>query len=70
MRSISYYKMVEAENAEDLQKMVNNCIESGFEPLGGVSVCVLYSTWENPRKGYEESEITYTYAQAVVDHHP
>ena len=69
MAKIKYYKVVEAGSAQELQRMVNYCIDAGFEPIGGVSVCVLHTTWENERKGYEESSTDYTYSQAVVDYH-
>jgi len=81
MAKIKYYKVVEAGSAQELQRMVNYCIDAGFEPIGGVSVCVLHTTWENERKGYEESSTYnthvhiipaishYTYSQAVVDYY-
>lgn len=69
MAKIKYYKVVEADSAEELQQRINNCIKAGFEPIGGISVCVHHTSWENERKGYEETETSYTYCQAVVDYH-
>ena len=66
MAKIKYYKVVEAGSAEELQQMVNNCIDAGFEPIGGVSVCVLHTAIVEQ---FPTKYAGYTYSQAVVDYH-
>lgn len=54
------------ENGMELEKTVNALIKEGWIPLGGVSVSVLYRTWEDERKGYQESAAEWIYAQAMM----
>ncbi len=60
------YKSVSEANGTSLDAAVNTLIADGWVPLGGVSVAVIRSTWENKRKGYEESETEWVYAQALT----
>jgi hypothetical protein len=64
MTKIKHYKVIEASSANELQQAINNHIIAGFDPVGGVSVCVIHTSSE-----YEESKPTYTYSQAVTDYH-
>lgn len=56
------YLVVMASSATNLSDQVNALMSKGYVPLGGVSV--VYATWENDRKGYQESETTYHQAMA------
>ena len=60
------YKFVSEETGTKLEEAVNALMALGWVPLGGVSVAVLRSTWENERKGYQESETEWVYAQAMT----
>jgi hypothetical protein len=60
------YTIVGCEDPKILEKLVNDAIADGWEPLGGVAVASCFKTWENSRKGYTESETDYTWAQAMV----
>lgn len=60
------YKFVSEENGAKLEDAVNELMAAGWAPIGGVSVAVLRSTWQNDRKGYEESETEWVYAQAMT----
>lgn len=60
------YKLVEAENGAKLEQEVADLISKGWKPIGGVSVAVCHSTWENERKGYQESSTDWVYAQAMI----
>lgn len=60
------YKFVSEERGSDLEETVNRLIEQGWVPCGGVSVSVCHRTRENKRKGYEESETEWVYAQAMI----
>ena len=59
MADIRDYKVISASNEAQLDHRVKQYIEKGFEPFGGVSVCVI--------KAYTKDQ--YTFAQAVVDYH-
>jgi len=58
MAKIKYYKVVIGCTEKQLESRVNNCLEAGYEPIGGVSVCV-----------QDTENMPYTYAQAVVDYY-
>jgi hypothetical protein len=60
------YVILGAEEAEALDKLVNDAIADGWEPLGGVAVATCFKSWENSRKGYSESQTDYTWAQAMI----
>ena len=60
------YKFISEASGVELEVSVNELIADGWVPLGGVSVAVVRSTWENERKGYEESNIEWVYAQAMT----
>jgi hypothetical protein len=60
------YVVAEGDNAHELGIAVAEWLELNYRPSGGVSVCVVFRTWENERKGYMESETEYTYSQAMV----
>jgi hypothetical protein len=51
------YVIVDSDSTEDLETQVNSMVDKGFVPVGGVAV--LYQTWENERKGYQESQALY-----------
>ena len=57
------YGIVVGSSAKNLSDQVNALMSKGYVPLGGVSV--VYSTWENDRKGYQESETTYYQSMAL-----
>lgn len=60
------YKFVSEATGTKLEESVNDLIATGWVPLGGVSVAVVHRTWENERKGYQESETEWVYAQAMT----
>ena len=60
------YVILGAEDAKVLDELVNKAIADGWEPQGGVACSGVFQTWENSRKGYTESETSYTWAQAMV----
>jgi hypothetical protein len=60
------YKFVSEATGIKLEESVSELMVSGWVPLGGVSVAVLRTTWQNERKGYEESETEWVYAQAMT----
>lgn len=60
------YKFVSEDTGTRLEEAVNELLLQGWTPIGGVSVAVLHSTWENERKGYEESQTEWVYAQAMT----
>lgn len=60
------YKFISEESGMKLEEVVNELMTSGWMPCGGVSVSVLHRTWENERKGYEESATEWVYAQAMT----
>lgn len=68
-KEIKYYKIVTADSADELQSMVNNNIEAGFVPIGGVAVVMDSYSWENERKGYTETEHETMFTQAMVSLH-
>ena len=41
---------------------VNDCIENGWKPIGGISI--LHRSWEIERKGYTEEETIFY--QAII----
>jgi hypothetical protein len=47
------YILLEADSGFELQEKVNSCLPDGYFPQGGP--LVLYTQWENERKGYTES---------------
>ena len=54
-----YYTIVKASSSEELTHKVNNRIEAGFIPFGGVSVCTFHEDGA--------SEPTTYYDQAMID---
>jgi uncharacterized protein DUF1737 len=62
------YKILEAGSAAKLEEMIAQDLAAGWALHGSVTVCGVFRTWENARKGYAESETEWLYAQAVV--HP
>ena len=60
------YKFVSRENGEELEEAVNESIQHGWVPIGGVSVCAVPTIIEHERKGYTEHEIEWVYAQAMT----
>ena len=38
-----YYKIVKADSSDELVIKVNNSIQAGFVPIGGVAVSTFYS---------------------------
>jgi hypothetical protein len=55
------YKILDSNDRAELEALVEDALNDGFELVGGVSV-QNYS-WENERKGYSEYETIW--AQAV-----
>lgn len=60
------YQILEAADSDTLVARVTDAIAGGWVPLGGVAVTAVHRTWENTRKGYEESETDWTYSQAMT----
>lgn len=60
------YQTVEKETGTALDDAVNDLIAEGWEPIGGVAIAAVFSSYENERKGYTESETNYTYMQAMI----
>ena len=56
------YLVVSAGSVGELEDYVKEWIEKGYRPTGGVQI--LYRTWENERKGYQESDTEFY--QALV----
>lgn len=56
------YGLVTAESSEELATKVLEAMRDGWQPQGGVAV--IYTTWTNARKGYEEG--AYKFVQAMV----
>ena len=56
------YKVLESSNVSELERLVNEELQNGFEPAGGVAVT--HYVLENSRKGYEEEY--WLYSQALV----
>lgn len=56
------YRVATGNTVGELADTVNAIIEEGYTPIGGIAV--IYQTWKNERKGYDESE-TWMY-QALV----
>jgi hypothetical protein len=54
MRLIMEYKVIEARAAQQLEQAVNEHIQEGWEPLGGVAV------------GFTDLANYWTYCQAMV----
>jgi hypothetical protein len=66
MGAFTDYRLLSADSDEELEAAVNGFIEDGYEPMGGVQV--VYRSWTNERKGYDESS-TWFY-QAVAKRAP
>lgn len=60
------YKFVSENAGHKLEDVVNSLIGEGWIPLGGISVSGVFSSWENVRKSYPESETEWVYAQAMT----
>lgn len=60
------YQLILDDDAVTLENTINDLIEQGWEPLGGVAMQVLHREWENERKGYTEQRTDYYYAQAMI----
>jgi hypothetical protein len=63
---MKYMIAVDATPAR-LASTVNAFIETGWEPIGGVTVSSDRDSWTNERKGYDESSYTEVWAQALVN---
>ncbi len=60
------YKILRESTAEDLAEAVNRHIVDGWEPLGGVTLSQDRDRWVNERKGYSETQVDATWAQAII----
>ena len=60
------YRVREGASRAELEADINEDLKAGAELVGGVTVCGVFRTWENSRKGYTGSETDYTYCQAVL----
>ena len=63
MRDIIDYGILESSKAYSLDKEVKLAIDEGWQPLGGISVC-LYATSGN---SFESKKV---YSQAMVKYKP
>jgi len=61
----SEYVIANEEDAAALAELVNRLLAAGWSLHGGVSVTAWHAR-TNPRKGYEEHETFFLYAQALV----
>lgn len=63
------YMVVTRPTSDELMEAVNAFIhQKRWRPLGGVQLSVTHRTWENERKGHQESETEVIWAQAMVRH--
>jgi hypothetical protein len=62
-RRTTIYKVVTAESIENLEKEVNELLDSGWELAGGVSVSVVTDWRENDLAA---AYSTYIYAQSMI----
>lgn len=53
------YKIVQADNIKSLIDKVNGTIEAGFEPIGGVSDCLVGTN-------YQGTGLKHVYSQAMI----
>ena len=60
------YQVVIATNPREFEELVTGQLAAGWICQGGVSVCAVFETQENTRKGYTEHNTDYTYAQAMI----
>lgn len=60
------YQILSKSTAEELVKDVNSYLADGWEPLGGVTLSQDRDRWSNERKGYSETSVDVTWAQAIV----
>lgn len=57
------YQIIECFDTEELSKVINDLIDQGWEPLGGVSV----SCWHDEGNDcYRNSNTYYTCVQAMI----
>lgn len=63
---MSKYKLLVSSSHERLELLVNEQIDAGWMPLGGVAVAQSFEAIENERKGYTEYNTDTTFAQAMV----
>ncbi len=63
---MSAYKILISSSHERLEVLVNEQIDRGWQPLGGVSVAQSFESIENERKGYTEHNTDTTFAQAMT----
>jgi hypothetical protein len=59
------YRLASGGSRETLEAEVAELLHEGYRPCGGVSVAVLHMTWEDTRKGFQESETDWVYTQAM-----
>lgn len=59
------YQVILDDDCAALETAVNEQIENGWQPLGGVSLQVTHRQYED-RKGCQEDRTDYYYAQAMV----
>jgi len=64
--NIIEYKIITASNPESLMKKINDLIVEEWIPQGGIAYCQDTQTWENERKGYQESNTDEIYLQAMI----
>lgn len=60
------YEILSAETRESLIRSVNQYLHEGWEPLGGVVLSQDRDRWINERKGYSETDVDVTWAQALI----
>ena len=60
------YKVLNERDQNILEQYVNEHLDKGWVPCGGISICSWFETWENSRKGNVEHETYTRYAQAMV----
>lgn len=60
------YQILVSHDSDALAEKVRTAIDGGWHPLGGVSVAVVFESYENERKGYTESSTDYTFTQAMT----
>lgn len=66
---IKSYKIIESDSLEDLAEAINELLPDGWVPQGGVHYSQETRTWENERKGYQESETDTVCTQAMIQYY-